>query len=105
MLSYLEELERICRSLMAMGYLEDEAIVVMAIKNKLPKNILELLKMEKYEKINWNVEKLIGLSEIVTLREKAQRCTRSLSYKNNSRTCQTSIIRRSFLGIRINRED
>lgn len=79
--SYLEEVERICRSLMAMGYLEDEAIVMMAIKNKLPKSVvLELLKMEKYEKINWNVEKLReGLSEIVTLRKEAERCTQSLS--------------------------
>ena len=49
--SYLEEVERICRSLTAMGRVEDESIVIMAIKNKLPKNIvLELLKKEKEER-------------------------------------------------------
>uniref|UniRef100_A0A1I8BK87 Retrotransposon gag domain-containing protein n=1 Tax=Meloidogyne hapla TaxID=6305 RepID=A0A1I8BK87_MELHA len=48
--SYLEEVERICRSLTAMGRVEDESIVMMAIKNKLPKNIvLELLKKGKRE--------------------------------------------------------
>ena len=73
--SYLEDVERICRSLLAMNHLEDEAIVMMAIKNKLPKNIvLELLKMEKSENIVWKVENLRkGLAEIVSLREEAQR--------------------------------
>nr|CAD2195452.1 unnamed protein product [Meloidogyne enterolobii] len=83
--SYLEEVERICRSLTAMGQLEDESIVMMAIKNKLPRSIvLELLKMEKLEKVNWSVGRLReGLAEIVALREEAQRCTRSLAYKNS----------------------
>ncbi|KAL7071678.1 hypothetical protein ACQ4LE_009226 [Meloidogyne hapla] len=98
--SYLEEVERICRCLLAMGHLEDEAIVMMAIKNKLPRNIvLELLKMEKLERVDWNVTKLReGLSEIVTLREEAQRCTRSLSYKNNSQNVQNFNNQRRFTG-------
>ncbi|KAF7639083.1 Integrase catalytic domain-containing protein [Meloidogyne graminicola] len=79
--SYLEEVERICRSLMAMGRVEDESIVMMAIKNKLPKNIvLELLKKEKEQKLEWDVENLRkGLEEIVVLREEAQRCVQSFS--------------------------
>ncbi|KAL7079287.1 hypothetical protein ACQ4LE_001128 [Meloidogyne hapla] len=84
--SYLEEVERICRSLTAMGRVEDESIVMMAIKNKLPKNIvLELLKKEKENRVNWNVEELRkGLEEIVTLREEAQRCVQTFSKNNHS---------------------
>ena len=44
---------------MAMGRVEDESIVMIAIKNKLPKNIvLKLLKKEKEEKATWKVENL-----------------------------------------------
>jgi len=79
--AYLEEVERICRSLLAMGHSEDESIIMMAIKNKLPRSVvLELLKMEKVEGIQWDVKKLReGLSEIVALREEAQRCTQTLN--------------------------
>nr|CAD2169039.1 unnamed protein product [Meloidogyne enterolobii] len=79
--AYLEEVERICRSLNAMGHLEDKEIVLMAIKNKLPRGVvLELLRMEKADKVEWNVEMLRkGLSELVELREEAQRCTQTLS--------------------------
>ncbi|CAK5042496.1 unnamed protein product [Meloidogyne enterolobii] len=67
-----------------MGYLEDEAIVIMAIKNKLPRNIvLELLKMEKSEKNEWNVDRLRqGLADVVSLREEAQRCTQNLNTRS-----------------------
>uniref|UniRef100_A0A914LY77 CCHC-type domain-containing protein n=1 Tax=Meloidogyne incognita TaxID=6306 RepID=A0A914LY77_MELIC len=79
--AYLEEVERICRSLNAMGHLEDKEIVLMAIKNKLPRGVvLELLRMEKADKVEWNVEMLRkGLSELVELKEEAQRCTQTLS--------------------------
>jgi len=79
--SYLEEVERICRSLTAMGKVEDESIVMMAIKNKLPRSIvLELLKKEKENKMDWKVENLRKcLEEIVALREEAQRCVQSFS--------------------------
>ncbi|CAK5082690.1 unnamed protein product [Meloidogyne enterolobii] len=83
--SYLEEVERICRSLTAMGRVEDESIVMMAIKNKLPKNIvLELLKKEKEARATWNVDELRkGLEEIVALREEAQRCVQTFSKNIN----------------------
>nr|CAD2156491.1 unnamed protein product [Meloidogyne enterolobii] len=83
--SYVEEVERICRSLTAMGRVEDESIVMMAIKNKLPKNIiLELLKKEKETKATWNVDELRkGLEEIVTLREEVQRCAQTFSKSVN----------------------
>jgi len=79
--NYLEEVERICRSLDAMGHLEDKDIVLMAIKNKLPRNVvLELLRMERAENIEWNVGNLRkGLTELVQLREEAHRCTQTLS--------------------------
>lgn len=77
---YLEDVERLCRSLIAMGQLQNEPIIMMAIKNKLPRSVvLELLKMEKSSGEFWDVTKLRdGLAEIVALREEAQRCTQSL---------------------------
>nr|CAD2206058.1 unnamed protein product [Meloidogyne enterolobii] len=105
--SYLEEVERICRSLTAMGYLEDEAIVIMAIKNKLPRNIvLELLKMEKSEKNEWNVDRLRqGLADIVSLREEAQRCTQNLNMRSvqNRGIIQLMVVTKEILTITVYR--
>jgi hypothetical protein len=85
--SFLEDVERICRSLIAINALDDKGIIIMAIKNKLPYEVvLELLTMEKFGKKIWDLDDLrAGLADIVSLREEANRCFLTFSRLNHPR--------------------
>lgn len=77
----LEDIERICRQLEALGELEgDQDFVMMAIRNKFPREIvLEVLKMEKSAGEKWGVAKWRkALDEVISLREEAMRCSKVL---------------------------
>ncbi|KAI1693215.1 phlebovirus glycoprotein g2 domain-containing protein [Ditylenchus destructor] len=73
--SLSESIERICRQMSAMRLPDDQPMITMTIKSKLPHGIrTELVKQERAAGGNWNTTQLRdGLEEIIAIREEVQR--------------------------------
>lgn len=73
---FVENLERTCRQLVALGQPVDSSILCQVVKSKLPRSILtEVVKAERAEGRQWGVAELrTGLAEIAAIKAEVQRC-------------------------------